>query len=303
MFKNAPGTLVWAALLVSAPFNYGCENGSPPPGPGPTPAAPVVQSIVPASAAATVPTRVTIRGERFDPGATVTIGGTRADVLQVTTTSIDVTTPTHSAGIVDVFVTNPNGQSGRLAGGFTFEDAPATIPVVESISPLRGVTTGGTSVEILGTGFDARTSISIDGIPVRTFLTTRGALNFATVAHDPGTVDITVTNAAGIATRREGFTYAPPDDFNFNGTWTGYADGPPDSLVEMSFTIANDVLVKISCGSLTLTPAPEFKVRNGGFSFQGENDTHLSARILSDATATGEIAFGPCNPSWVARKH
>ena len=310
MFKNVPGPVVWAALVVSALFNYGCEGRSlpgpgptPPPGAGPTPlAAPVVRSIVPASAAATVPTRVTIRGERFDAGATVTIGGTRADVLQVATTSIDVMTPTHAAGIVDVFVTNPDGQSGRLAAGFTFESVPATIPVVESMSPLRGVTTGGTSVEIRGTGFDAQTSVSIDGIAVRTFFTSSGNLHFATLAHDPGPVDITVTNAAGNATRPGGFTYASPADFSFNGTWTGLADGPPDSLVEMSFTIAHDVLVTISCGSLTLIPAPEFKVRNGAFSFQGENGIRLSARILSDDTATGEIAFGPCNPTWVASK-
>ena len=31
------------------------------------------------------------------------------------------------------------------------------------------------------------------------------------------------------------FTYSPPETFNFNGTWKGWADGPPDSLVEMSF--------------------------------------------------------------------
>ena len=303
MLKNVPRPVVWAALVVSALFNCACGSGSLPPGPGPTPrAAPVVQSIVPASAAATVPTRVTIRGVRFDAGATVTIGGTRADVLQVATTSIDVMTPAHSAGIVDVLVTNPDGLSGRLAAGFTFESAPATVPVVESVSPLRGVTTGGTAVEIRGTGFDAQTTVTIDGIAVRTFFTSSGDLNFTTFAHDPGSVDITVTNAAGIATRPGGFTYASPADFSFNGTWTGLADGPPDSLVEMSFTIANDVLVTISCGSLTLTPTPEFKVRNGVFSFQGENGIRLSARILSDDAATGEIAFGPCDPGWVAKK-
>ena len=83
-----------------------------------------VRSILPARAAGSLPTRVTIRGERFDAGATVTIGGTRADVLQAAITSMDVTTPAHAAGIVDVVVTNPDGQSGRLTGGFTFEDAP-----------------------------------------------------------------------------------------------------------------------------------------------------------------------------------
>ena len=293
-----------AALLFFTLFNYGCEARSPlGPTPEPTPTgAPVVRSILPARAAGTLPTRVTIRGERFDAGATVTIGGTRADVLQVTTTGIDVTTPVHAAGIVDVVVTNPDGQSGRLTGGFAFEDVPATVPFVERISPARGVTTGGTPVEILGTGFDARTSVSIDGVAVRTYLTGRGSLDFMTLAHDPGTVDIVVTNAAGTATRPGGFTYATPDDFNFNGTWTGYADGPPDSLIEMSFTIANDVLVSVSCGSVTMAPTPEFRVRNGEFSFQGESGIRLTARMLSEVAASGEIGFPPCSPTWFARK-
>ena len=115
-----------------------------------------------------------------------------------------------------------------------------------------------------------------------------------TPAHGPGTVDIVVTNAAGTARRPGGFTYARPDDFNFNGTWAGYADGPPDSLIEMSFTISNDVLVSVSCGSVTVTPPSEFNVRGGEFSFQGESGIRLTARILSDATATG--------PTWFARK-
>ena len=309
MFKNVPGTVIGAALLFFALFNYGCEARSPlRPTPGPTPPAapatpqPFVRSIVPASAPTVVPTRVTIHGERFDTLATVTIGGTRADVLQVTTIGIDVTTPAHAAGIADVVVTNPDGQSGQLTGGFAFEDVLATVPFVESISPARGVTTGGTPVEILGTGFDARTSVSIDGVPVRTHLTARGSLDFMTLAHDPGTVDIVVTNAAGTARRPGGFTYARPDDFNFNGTWTGYADGPPDSLIEMSFTIANDVLVSVSCGSVTVTLAPEFKVRSGEFAFQGESGIRLTARMLSEVTATGEIHVPSCSPTWFALK-
>lgn len=309
MFKNVAGPVFGAALLSFALANCGCEARSPlRPTPGPaSPAAPatpppLVRSVVPASAHTMVSTRVRIDGDRFDAGATVTIGGTRADVLQVTTTGIDVMTPAHAAGIVDVVVTNPDGQSGRLTRGFAFEDVPATVPFVESISPVRGVTTGGTWVEISGTGFDARTSVSLDGTPVWTYLTARGSLEFVTLAHGPGSVDIVVMNAAGTARRPGGFTYALPDDFNFNGTWAGYADGPPDSLIEMAFTIADDVLVSVSCGTVALTPAAELKVRGGEFAFQGENGIRLTARMLSEGTATGEIHVPPCSPTWVARK-
>ena len=90
--------------------------------------------------------------------------------------------------------------------------------------------------------------------------------------------------------------------FNLNGTWTGWADGPPESLIDMSFTIVNDVLVSVTCGSVTLTPARELKVRDGEFSMQDDSGIRLTARILSEETATGEIAIPPCSPGWFARK-
>ena len=148
----------------------------------------------------------------------------------------------------------------------------------------------------------ARTFVSVDGIPVRTHLTASGSLEIMTLAHDPGAVDIVVTNAAGLAKVPAGFTYARPGDFNFNGTWTGYADGPPESQIAMSFTIANDVLVSVSCGAATLTPTREFRVRTGEFSFQGEGEIRMTGRILSDDTATGEIQVLPCSPGWYANK-
>jgi hypothetical protein len=70
----------------------------------------------------------------------------------------------------------------------------------------------------------------------------------------------------------------------------------------MSFTIANDVLVSVSCGAATLTPTREFRVRTGEFSFEGEGGIRLTGRVLSDETATGEIQVPPCSPGWYANK-
>ena len=87
-----------------------------------------------------------------------------------------VMTPTHEAGPVEIVVTNPDGLSGRLTGRFTFEVAPAGTPSIESISPTLGVTTGGTWVEIFGTGFHFGSSVKVDGVIVRTFLLRRVGL-------------------------------------------------------------------------------------------------------------------------------
>jgi hypothetical protein len=64
---------------------------------------------------------VTISGTNFAAGATVTFGGVAATSVSVTSgAAINATTPAHAAGSVAVVVTNPGGQSGSLASGFTY---------------------------------------------------------------------------------------------------------------------------------------------------------------------------------------
>jgi hypothetical protein len=64
---------------------------------------------------------VTISGTGFLTGATVKLGGTTAtNVTVVSSTTIAATTPAHTAGAVDVAVTNVDSQSGTLSGGYTY---------------------------------------------------------------------------------------------------------------------------------------------------------------------------------------
>src|SRR5262249_49116472 len=72
------------------------------------PPAPV--SITPAFGTIAGGTLVTIGGSAFAAGATVTIGGVAATIGTITATSITATTDAHAAGVVDVVVTNPDGQ-------------------------------------------------------------------------------------------------------------------------------------------------------------------------------------------------
>lgn len=86
---------------------------------------PTVASVSPGSGNVSGGTSVTITGTSFQTGATVTFGGTAAtNVAVVNPTTITATTPAHLAGAVDVVVTNIDGQSGTLAGGFTYSNAP-----------------------------------------------------------------------------------------------------------------------------------------------------------------------------------
>jgi len=83
--------------------------------------APTVTGIGPSSGTANGGTPVTITGTGFLSRATVKLGGTTATNVTVTSSStITATTAAHAAGTVDVVVTNTDGQSGTLSGGYTY---------------------------------------------------------------------------------------------------------------------------------------------------------------------------------------
>ena len=88
---------------------------------GPNDTVPAVLSVTPNTGPSIGGTSVTINGNGFFPGATVTFGTNAATNVVVTnTTQITATTPPGETGSVNVIVTNPNGQSGFLTKGFVY---------------------------------------------------------------------------------------------------------------------------------------------------------------------------------------
>lgn len=81
---------------------------------------PVGISVNPSSGLTVGGTTVTVTGTGFLQNATVRFGGTLATVQSITPTAIIVKTPVHAAGLVNVVVTNPDGQTSTLVNGFTF---------------------------------------------------------------------------------------------------------------------------------------------------------------------------------------
>ena len=132
MANRSGGRAASLGLLALAALTIGCEQQT-------TPLASLalgsatrhvtsVTAITPnrGSTAATVP--VTITGTDFLAGATVTLGVAATDVVVVSGTTITATAPAHDGGTVDVVVTNPAGQSGRLMHAFTYVlDQPYTL--------------------------------------------------------------------------------------------------------------------------------------------------------------------------------
>ena len=144
-------------------------------------------------------------------------------------------------------------QTGAISGPMT----------VTSIEPSAGSTGGGTTVRILGTGFRSGTTVTFDTETTIGYFINTTTIYATTPAHASGTVNVTVTSAGGSATLNRGFTYALPQSFNFNGTWTGYALAHPSlqksltriqthSDMDMQFTIENNVLTAFTCGGSTI---------------------------------------------------
>ena len=83
--------------------------------------APTISSISPTSGTTAGGTAVTISGTGFLSGAAVSFGGTAATgVTVVSSTSIKASTPPHTAGAVNVVVTNADAQTGTLTNGYNY---------------------------------------------------------------------------------------------------------------------------------------------------------------------------------------
>ncbi len=185
---------------------------------------PSVTSIAPNSGPTAGNTLVTITGSNFILGATVTIGGAAAtSVTFVSSTSITCRTPARPAGAASVTVTNPDGQTGTLAGGFTYVPPPT----VTSVSPNAGPTGGGTLVTITGTAFVSGATVTIGGAAATsvTFVSST-QLTAVTPAGTLGPRNVVVTNPDGQSgTFSNGFTYSTTPTVTAIAPTSGSANG------------------------------------------------------------------------------
>ena len=175
----------------------------------PTTPLPTVSSVSPNNGIASGGTAVTITGTNFAAGAMVTFGGGAAtNVVVVNSTTITATTPA-GAGVVTVTVTNPGGQSGSLAGGFTY----ILPPTVSSASPNVGPLAGGTAVIITGANFASGATVTFGSAAATNVAVVNSTTITATTpAGSAGAVAVTVTNSSGLSgSLASAFTYlAPP---------------------------------------------------------------------------------------------
>jgi hypothetical protein len=158
---------------------------------------PSINSVTPSSVLNTGGTSVTIAGTDFFGTPAVTFDGTAGTVTAVTSTSLTVTTPAHPTGIVDVVVTNPDGQYATLPNGLTYTTPASPLPESGGIITSNG----GAPVTVRGICWSTSPNPTIadnkttNGEGSGTFLTSIPGLAIATTYH----VRAYATNRVGTA--------------------------------------------------------------------------------------------------------
>jgi IPT/TIG domain len=290
-----------AALIATL---LGASACAPPAQPSPKPLA--ITSVSPT--AALEEQTVFVSGTGFLPGAQLTLDGVATNVQVFGTTQIRAVSPPHAPGVVDVVVTNPDGQRAVLAHAFTFVLAipgpPLPPPTPTVIDTTTGLTSGGGDIRIHGAGFQLGATIVFDGRPaLLQFGVSPTLITVSAPAHAVGQVDVTITNPDGqSASMRNAFTYVPPAFSDFNGDWTG-SDGIETDGDYLRFTIRDNLLRSVACRGTEVVFATPPSTSQGAFTAIVDGAVVITGGLAAADSATGTINIGTCaNKGWFARR-
>jgi hypothetical protein len=269
-------------------------------------AVPTVTNITPGFGPYTTAggTIVQIVGTGFTTGATVNFvsesGGTPVSTNVVYTVTPSVITSTsltvRSPGVTSgtnyfVTVTTPSGGTSAFnASGGVFVYAPA-VPTVSSVSPASGVTTGGTSMTITGTGFFNGASVNFvpqsGGSTVTTSTVTVNSSTSITLTSPvlPESITtywITVTTSGGTSTQSSSQVFlASPT----TPTVTGPSGNSGPIAGGTGFTVTGTGFV-VGSTTVTFTPvlgAPTYTAT--GISVQGSTTVGITTpAVLTPGT-------------------
>ncbi len=156
--------------------------------------APAVTGASPPTVPAAGGVDVTLVGDFFAAGATVTFGGTPSAAAPVVNSAQEIVAraPAHAVGRVDIVVT-VGGQAITLAGAIEYVGAAIT-----EVDPATGPAAGGTDIRITGERFDTAVlpTVQVGGVAVTHLVVVNATTITARTAATPaGTADVTVQNA------------------------------------------------------------------------------------------------------------
>jgi hypothetical protein len=227
--------------------------------PPPLPSAPTLTSVSPSSGLMAGGSLVTLTGTNFVSGGVVTFGGVAGTIVgPVFSTQINVTTPlAQPAGPVDVTFVNPfTGQVASIQLGYTFVAPP---PVINALGIRGAPPAGGTTLNILGSGFQPGVTAKFGGAPGTGLVISIASANpprqYLTLTTPPKPsgagdfVDLVVQNPDGQTATFVGFHYGPPPSVtSVSATPTGISNVHKDDVITITgadFSVSTGIQVQI----------------------------------------------------------
>jgi len=171
-----------------------------------------------------------------------------------------------------------------LAVGVLVPFASASAPVITSISPVTGSTSGGTSVIITGTGFTGATAVTF-GPSSAAFTANSDTQITATTPSGSGIVDVNVTTPGGFNQYTQAFTYVSPP------TVTSVLPPTGSPLGGTSVTIIGTNLIGANAVTFGGTTATSFNIVNATAITAG-TPLHASGLVTVNVTTPNGTAIG-----------
>ncbi|AKH84249.1 cell shape-determining protein [Streptomyces sp. CNQ-509] len=243
--------------------------------------APVISALNPTQGPAAGGNQVTISGSSFI-GATAVRFGTNSAAFGVVSNSQITAFPPPGSGAVTVRVTSPSGTSN----GVTYTYVPA--PVLTSLAPGQGPTSGGNPVILTGTGFTGASTVQF-GAASAVFTVNSSTQITATAPAGSGSVAVTVTTPGGTSNSLT-YTYV-----------TAAAPVVIDLGSHFGPTAGGNSVTILGAG-LTGATAVHFGAQAAGFTVVGDNQITATAPagtgtvVVTVTTPGGTSSTGIGNP-------
>ena len=188
---------------------------------------------------------------------------------------------------------------GSSSDGAVFEVPAPGVPVVSSISPSAGLTSGGTSVVITGTSFTGATAVTFGNLAAASF-TVNSDTQITAVApvEAAGTVNITVTTVAGTSatSAQDQFTFVvPPTVSSISPTSGPIKGGTVVTITGSNFTAASAVKFgSTAATSVTVDSSTQITATAPAGEVGMVNITVSTSGVVSSATASDQFTYlGP----------
>lgn len=260
---------------------------------------PYVGSVSPNTGKTAGGQRITVYGSGFTRVAWVKFGTVYGKYVHVWSSKrLQVTSPPHAAGVVNVTVHSAYGTSIiRTPDRFTFIAPPA----ISSIAPTSGTTAGGTRVTITGARFLRVSSVkfgTLSGTSPSVLSSTK--LLVTAPAHTAGLVAVRVNTAYGTSPAVAGdrYTYVAPGVPPVSGL---SAKASTATSIHLSWTNPSGVAVTGQVVRRAIGTTPPATVTSGtaGTTITGDGSTYVDSGLtpgtqysysVFDVTASGTSA-------------